>query len=254
MISPFITRLFALLVASGPLVAAAADDDSPYRINVNSTVERAYTRFSKEPYREHGKVYAIISLKEGVEATFTRWNPNPLAKPVNESVLLAQLRHALTSRGFREVESGKKPDIVLTVLYGRSHLVNPYTGGFTPLGLDGLRAIVGTPDKIEAETLGMPGGAAKIISASAEKLFIAVSAWKYPETAQEKPVLIWRTIMKTDDPDEDLNLLSDKMLMAGAALFDHPTDEPEVAIPSDLPEGHVKVGTPTVVEPSTPGK
>jgi hypothetical protein len=242
-------KVILLLLAGGLLISArvrAADDSSPYRINLSSMVERAYTRFSKEPYREHGKRYAIISLAPVAEY--------PLKRPVNEAALLAELRRALAVHGFHETESGKNPDIVLTVLYGRSHLVNPYTKDsidVTPGGVGVPMLVIG---EVEARTISKPGGAAKLIAAGAEKLFIAISAWQYPATQTEKPKLVWRTIVNTDDPDEDLNLLSEKMLLAAAQFFDHPIEEPEITFSSDLPEGWVKIGDATVVDPAKPAK
>ncbi len=241
-------KLLSLLFA-GVLIAGsamAADDSGPYRINLSSMVERAYTRFSKEPYREHGKQYVIVSLMPVAEY--------PLKKPVDETALLTELRRALSVHGFREAQPGQNPDIVLTVLYGRSHLVNPYTRDSVEVGPSGVGVPIAVIGEAEARAVGVPGGAAKLIAAGSEKLFIAVSAWKYPEAAKEKPKLLWRTIVNTDDPDEDLNLLSEKMLLAAAGYFDKPVEEPEISFNSNLPEGKVKSGDPTVVEPAKSGK
>jgi hypothetical protein len=224
---------------------AADEPGGPYRINLSSTVERAYTRFSKEPYHEHGKRYVIISL--------TPWGVRR-KRPVNQQMLLAELRRALALHGFHEPEAGGKPDIVLTVLYGRGLLVNPFTKDsieIDPYGASGPSYWV---SEWEARTMAMPGGYGKIIAAGAPKLFIAISAWQYPTSATEKPKLVWRTIVNTDDPDEDLSLQSEKLLLAAAQFFDHPIDEPEITISSNLPEGWVKIGTPTVIVPNQPGK
>jgi hypothetical protein len=238
--SPLFPALVWLLASGWALATTASGDDSPYRINVSSTVERAYTRFSKEPYRDHGRWYNIISAAPVEE--------NPLARPVNETALLTQLRGVLALHGFHEAEPGHNPEIVLTVLYGRSHLLNPYTK--ESVDIDANNGVpTASIGETEARTLSMPGGQTRLIAASAEKLFIAVCAWKFPETAQEKPKELWRTIVNVDDPDEDLNLVSEKMLRAASTFFDHPIETPEVTFSSDLPEGHVKLGTPTEIGP-----
>lgn len=95
-----------------------------------------------------------------------------------------------------------------------------------------------------------PGYFEKVVSNSAEKLFIAIIAWQFPTTSREKPKEVWRTVMVTDDPDQDLNLISEKMLAAGGGYFDHLIEDEEVTLPASVAEGHVTVGTPTVVEPA----
>ena len=93
----------------------------------------------------------------------------------------------------------------------------------------------------------------KIQKASYEKLFIEVKAWKYPSSPQEKPRVMWVAMMNVDDPDHrDLNAVFKDMLAAGAQYFDKSMDEPEVSVFKQLPEGTVKVGTPTVIEPTKP--
>jgi hypothetical protein len=240
--------LTAILFALVPLAlisasTAAGSDDSDFRITVRSSVEQAYTRFSKEPLHEHGKSYAIIAMDQVKDI--------PLVKPANEGEILAQLRTVLSAYGFHEITPGTNPEIVLTVLYGRSHLRNPYldkTIEIDGAGFGGVRVVSASVDQLVRER-STPGYAEKTISADAEKLFIAVTAWKFPSTAKEKPEQLWRTLMLTDDPDQDLNQLSKKMLAAGAGYFDHPMAAEEVTIPSSVAEGHVILGTPTIVDP-----
>jgi hypothetical protein len=230
-------RPIALLGLLTATVTAATDGSDWYRITVNSAVEPADSQFSRGvPWREHGRKYTIISLN----AVPRFWSIETGAKPPSitkremEARLGTQLRRALAAQGFYEAEVGTVPDIVLTVSYGRSRMINPYR----------------KKEQIYYQTLATPGGWAKIRQADTAKLFIAVFAWRCPKTAQDKPKQVWRTIIKTDDPDMDLSLQSERMLMAGAAFFDHPTEALETTFSSDLPEGHVKVGLPTVVEPN----
>jgi hypothetical protein len=100
-----------------------------------------------------------------------------------------------------------------------------------------------------------PGFEAKATKASYEKLFILVRAWKYPPPPdpKQKPEVLWVTTMLVDDPDHrDLNVIAKQMLEAGAPYFDREIKGEEVDVYKPLPEGHVKVGTPEVVEPAGP--
>ena len=62
--------------------------------------------------------------------------------------------------------------------------------------------------------------------------------------------------MYIDDPDHrDFNQVASQLLAAGANYFDRETKEPEVNFTKPLPEGHVKVGSPRVLEePANAGK
>jgi hypothetical protein len=239
--------LFALLSS---LIPAASAGDADYQINVRSSVERKYTALSKEPYREHGKAYAIIAFDQVKSDT-------PLAKPVNQAALFGQLQKILSAYGFHAPAPGTNPDIVLTVIYGRSWMRNPYLDGEIQsppsAGFGGVPTYTASVDQMIREKT-TPGYAEKAISANAEKLFIAVTAWKFPSSPKEKATQVWRTVMLTDDPDRDLNLVSEKLLAAGAAYFDHAIEKEEISLSSTVAEGHVEVGTPTVVEPNKSGK
>lgn len=92
----------------------------------------------------------------------------------------------------------------------------------------------------------------KVQKAQFEKLFITVTAWKYPEARGEKPYFFWRTVMAVDNPDgRDLNLALPAMLAAGAGYFDREIKDPEVTINSTLPTGTVKLGPLDVIEERT---
>ena len=67
---------------------------------------------------------------------------------------------------------------------------------------------------------------------------------------------MWVATMAVDDPDHrDLNTVYKDMLAAGAQYFDREATEPEVEVFKPLPEGNVKIGTPTeVAPPKTPGR
>jgi hypothetical protein len=251
-----LTAFLSVVFPSRVLCAAVRDDD--YKITVRSSIEQKYTLFSKEPPRDHGRLYAIISLEDA------KLSEAPLARPLNKAELLKQLRRNLSAYGFHESTPGKNPEIVLTILYGRGWLQNPYLDKTmvspdgaavgTGMSFGGVPTVTASVDQMIREK-STPGYEDKLQSAKSEKLFIVVSAWKFPATPTEKPVLFWRTIMITDDPDWDLNLVFEKMLEAGAANFDHAIDKEESTIwASKVADGHVTVGTPTVVEPKKTDK
>ncbi len=250
-----------LALALGGLVllpgARALGAEVEYNINVRSDVDRPFKGLGREPLVEHGKVYAIVSIEQ-ID------NPeNKLVRPVNEYMLLKNLRRVLTDHGFREAPEGTVPEILLTVLYGRGWLQNPYLddGTINPYGgVDGVTGggaptvtIVGVPKDIIRHKDAFFDEKAQ--RAESEKLIINITAWKYPEPRKpgekkQKPRQYWRTTINTDDADQDLNALMEKMLRAGAVYFDRVIDKEEVTVSSALPEGHVKVGIPMVVEPN----
>ena len=248
-------RVLALLFLGAMRLAlpASANPDpgeggADFPITVRSFVERNYTRFSKEAYREHGRTYAVISFDQVK-------SDSPLARAVNQGSLYREFQKALATHGFHEPAPGAKPAILLTVLYGRGWLHNPYLDKEveTASADFGVPTYTASVEQLIRERT-TPGYADKTISANAEKLFIAVIAWQFPANPKDKPQKIWRTVMIADDPDQDLNLISDKMLAAGAGYFDHPIEQEEVTISSKVADGHVEVGTPTVVEPPKTGK
>jgi hypothetical protein len=183
-----------------------------------------------------------------------------LVRPVNAAAIAKDLTRQLEDRGFHPVLPNQKPEIVITVKYGRGYLLsNPY------LDPDVLRA--GNPQKVEQHSnlSDSPpnnpvrmhdqyvGREEKAQRAGYEKLIIQVRAWKYPPPLdpKEKAELLWMTTMHVDDPDHlDLNAISSTMLAAGAPYFDrHIGREHEVVVNAGLSDGHVNVGTPEVVEP-----
>jgi len=242
-----------LIGALGLAVTARAsaepgDAGADFPITVRSFVERNYTRFSKEPYREHGRTYAVISFDQVK-------SDSPLARAVNQVALYREFQKALATHGFHEPAPGAQPAVLLTVLYGRGWLHNPYLDQEVETASSdfGVPTYTASVEQLIRER-STPGYADKTISANAEKLFIAVIAWKFPASPKDKPQKIWRTVMIADDPDQDLNLIADKLLAAGAGYFDHPIEQEEVTISSRVATGHVEVGTPTVVDPAKPGK
>lgn len=238
----------ALIVAAVWLVPARGQNDW-IDIGVRTSVPDKTTLWSHDKHKipgegGHGRTFGILSVAPIP-------SENKLNKPVDAQALLNQLLHELDVNGFKQVVKGQKPDILLTVSYGRAELSNPYIRdtGEVMFQVDGMRTqtITGafSQQLIDEKT---PGYEAKLQKANFEKLFIRVTAWEYPPTPTSKAKMLWKTVIVADDPDHrDLNVIAQRMLAAGAPFFDKEIKDKEVDIYQKLPEGHVQVGTPEVV-------
>ena len=239
--------LFVLL-ASLSAVTTPTDEGVPLNIDIRAEVDQGWQGISKRGPEAHGKIYALVSLKE----TKTQ---DPLLKPVDEHELLRLLRAELGANGYREIAPGENPDVVLTVTYGRGFLHNPHVerGTITDeQGADG--PTVSITSASQALKRREPGFEEKMQRAQAEKLSITVSAWRLPAARGEKPHLYWRTSMVTDNPaGRDLNLAMPALLKAGAKYIDRETKEGEVTIKTTMPTGTVKLGPLNVIEEVKPG-
>jgi hypothetical protein len=256
--------------AVGLLVGPARAQEPPVDIGVRSTVVDKpllgpFEKSDLKPASEHGKIYGILWVK-----------PIPtdqkLVRPVNEAALLQLLSYELNTHGYRLYAPGQDPQIVLTVFYGRGRMNNPYMkdagrespagAGAAGMGSTGGDGGGGAPADAPTYTItGIPtqgmkekgnGFEAKSQKAQYEKIFIRVTAYQYPADPKAKAKQLWNTTMVADDPDHrDLNEIAQKMLEAGAPYFDKEIKEEEVDVYQPLPDGHVKVGTPEVVEPKS---
>lgn len=243
-----------LLLGMGQASAGAeeperASANREVEISVRSSVDERWHGVHRYGPIEHGKVYLIASLKQAP-------SPQKLVKPVDEAGLLAQLRLQLGTRGFRESTGQEAPDVVLTLLYGRGHLRNPYlanidgdlsSGSIVPTAAESQLAAAIDPRLYDKRGWGFYE--TKLLAAQKEKLFIRVTAWKFPGDRQEKPAELWKTTMVVDDPDgNDLNALYPKMLAAGVAFFDRTIKQEEVTIITPLKESQVKLGPLIILE------
>ena len=150
------------------------------------------------------------------------------------------------------MQPGQQPEIVITVDYGRGWLLNPYSDENTRAGRNNLSdSEVFHPWPLH-EIFPSLAEDLKRQDADEEKLIIQVRAWKYPPPPDPKkePLLMWMTTMSISDPDHrHLDDVYKKMLAAGARHFDKPIGrEREVRVNDRVPEGHVKLGTPEVVD------
>jgi len=222
------------LFVFGSIAPALADNATPQDpqlvINVRTEVDRPFENWGKSELKEHGKVYAITSIEEEQ----SEWK---LLKPVDENGLLQKLREELAKRGFQETTAQLKPEILITVNYGRGGLINPY---------------LNTAPTKYLKSYDMDF-AYKLQNANEEKLFIRITAWEFPQLIpgqQPKPRMLWKTIMLTDSPeDRDLNQFYGKLLAAGSGFFDKEIDSVETEVRDAMPEGTVTVGDIKVLKP-----
>jgi len=233
--------VLALLVPAG----RAQDVD----IGVRSTVVDKSLQWSHQTSAPdeggHGKSFALFAI-DLVKSD------QKLVKPVDQEAILRQLLHQLELNGFHPFAKGTKPDILLTVSYGRGSMKNPYIRdqGETP-------TMDGTPESRISGAFAQqimdektPGYEANLQKASFEKLFIRVTAWAYNPDPKAKAKMLWKTVIVADDPDHrDLNAIAAQMIEVGAPYFDKSLKKPELDFYRPMPEGHVNVGTPEVVPP-----
>ncbi len=251
---PWLVSGRSLLAAIGCLAWALpgaraltnSPNDAPLlEIDVRASSEKPFGGFKRKPPVDHGKVYGIFAISEA--ATALR-----LVRPVNERAMLVELHKELRRRGYKLMAPDQIPDVALTVMYGRGALRNPYLADATVneiMSDPPIVTILGAfPTQLIKER--EPGYEDKLQKAQGEKLFIRVTAWKIPLQPKEKAKELWKTTIIIDDPDHrDLNEYVQKMLAAGSAYFDKEIDQEQVEVNTSVPDGHVQVGTPTVVKP-----
>lgn len=224
---------------------APSDEGVPLDIDVRASVDQRWEGLHKRGAIAHGKLYVLASVKETTSG-------DHLVKPLDENAMVRLLRAELGKQGYREITGKEKPEIVLTVTYGRGFLHNPHLGDAM---LDETNPVIMTSTITslkQAMRQREPGFERKAQRAQFEKLYFAVSAWRLPEVKGEKPHLFWRTTMVTDNPESrDLNLALPALLAAGARYFDRETKEGEVTVKATMPTGSVKLGPLNVIEEAT---
>lgn len=224
-------------------------------IDVRSAVDRPFEGWRKAAVKPNGRIYAIVAVSDAS-------GPVKLVRPVDQGEVLRHLRAELDRRDFREIEAGERPEILLTVHYGRGFLRNPF--------LDDVM-FDESSDPPTATITGMPTQLIRkkeyrfeerLQKANFEKLFIRVTAWEYPDPGAKaklprkvKPRALWKTDMIVDDPaNRDLNRFIKEMFAAGGPWFDRAMDKEEVTVSTDIPEGKVIIGPLTFPEEETGAK
>jgi hypothetical protein len=241
--------LLAFSLALTPLTyATTSDEDLPLDIQVRAEIDRPFKGWGREPPKDHGKVYQLASITEAR-------SEQQLVMPLDEEILIEHLHTELRKRGYREHGPNEKPELILTILYGRGFLKNPYLPG--PVYMEGEAAVVnvfGGDFKLLMRRREY-GFEEKLQAANFEKLFIQVNAWAHPEDVpapksgkKKKPKLLWKTTMITDDPaHRDLNQFVGKLLAAGSEFFDREIEDEEAFIRTDLPDGFIEYGDTVII-------
>ena len=225
----------ASMVGIAPAAFAAAgsapEAGPALRVEVRSTVDDLWDGFKKKKAEAHGKMYYLISLR-------AQPSEAKLKRPIDESALSNELKRALSAQGFREISGSDKPEILLSVVYGRGLLKNPYLDIIDEISPEGPVATVSSPaDGFARHQIGFE---AKLQNAQNEKLFVTVRAVKYPETPKAPAVRLWQTTMILDEPDNhDLNEDAREMFLIGASQFDRDLPKEGMIISTDDPKGKV---------------
>ena len=240
--------LFAAVCAALAPGVHATGEKSLLSIGVRSNVNNSLPAVPEAGFR--GRLFALLSV-EHVKSQAR------LIKPVDEVRLTRQLVAALVGRGFQLADEQQKPEILLTVQYGRGWLKPPSRSDAADTGAD----TQGSPPEVSVKGTSVahvmnlgPGSEAEFQKASYEKLFVRVMAWAYPTDPKARPQRLWQTTMVVDDPDHrDLNLVTSQLFAAGAPYFDRATERSEVSVFLSAADAQVNVGSPVVVgEPTLP--
>ena len=213
-------------------------------IDVDEHHKRKHDLAYARDISQHQNIYLLASVMPHPSV-------GPLIREVNAIAIAKELNRQLEAHGFKHVQPDQKPQIVITVEYGRGWLPNPYSdddAGKVHNNLTNSDKFNPWPVK---EIFFSIGDEMKRQRADLEKLIIQIRGWRYTPDPNAEPVLLWMTTMYVDDPDHrDLNEIYPKLLAAGAPHFDQPVDhDHEVVIHDKVPEGHVQVGPLEVIKP-----
>jgi len=245
----------------GAVETTPVDDGDRIAIAVHATVDRPFQGLGRAPVKDFGRTYYLASVKQAP-------SPQPLVRPVEHEAVQRGLAREFERQGYRPITAEETPEIVVTAIYGRGYLHNPYSkdqhasaGG--PMGMEGEGsggAPMVTINALSPELARRAefGYLTKVRDADYEKLFVSIAAWAHPEaappvrgrkTAKPKPYLLWRTVISVDYPEAvDLNAVLDEMLATGAEYFNKETRDGQAYHPATLPAGSVKIGPLEVIE------
>ena len=246
-----------LFLTAGLCLGLAAARAQEMDIGIRSSIDdKVFGKSGANPV--HGKIYGMLPPQLVT-------SDSKLVIPADGNLIAALVARELDNNGFQRVAKGQRPQIVISMHYGRGWLRNPYLAGAGPETPGGFSAVGG----IDAPTVSITGMGEqlfkemgtgfeqKLQKAQYEKLFIRVTAWEFPTDPKAKPKMLWHTMVLVDDPDHrDLNRVAAEMLANAGHYFDKEIKEEEVDIYKPVPEGRVYVGKPEVVEtpPAPPPK
>ena len=103
-----------------------ADVENQFQVGVRSAVlgqpANASGKSDPQVVAERGRIYGILAVQ-------LIKSESMLVKPVDAQRLMTLVCRALDTHGFRQVDKGHQPEILITVQYGRGWLPNPYLAG-----------------------------------------------------------------------------------------------------------------------------
>lgn len=230
------------------LLARGQQNTGDTRVGVIAGIDETV----KKARLKNPAAFSEKQLKGSYTLALVRELPNldgeKFAVPVDAEVIARKVATELDRQGFWRAKPPQTPDFVIIVDYGRGTLPNPYTGtaGEPVDNLSDTRAMGQL--RLHKNYVGLEE---KIQRAGQEKLFIRITAWKYPASPRDKPKRIWRTLMSVDDPDHrDLGGVADVMLAAGGAFFNQATENEEIEVTKPRPDGTVRIGEAVEVAPA----
>ena len=243
-------RFFAVLSAGLVLLAGlrAQQNTGETQVGVIAGIDETV----KKDRLKNPAAYTDKQLKGAYTLALVQELPNldgeKLAVPVDAEVIAVKVAKELDRQGFWRAKPPQKPLFVITVDYGRGTLANPHVAALgDPVDNLSDTAALGTL-RMHKNYVGLEE---KIQRGGQEKLFIRVTAWKYPASPKDKPQRVWRTLMTVDDPEHrDLGVMADVMLSAGGAFFNQATELEGAEITKPLPNGNVRVGEAVEVAPA----
>lgn len=250
-------RALALLAALAATVLRA--EDNGLDINVRTTVEL--------PPGKSLSAHPTFVMLPAIEIA----SPEKLVRPVPEKTITAVhqlLQEKLQAQGYVGVTDKVRPEILITVQYGRGYLPNPYTLGKTTSEVPSASPPSGKMSGETGRSVTARGVdvdyfkhhafnyESKAQLAAQEKLFVTIAAWDFASMQKgTKRVRYWTTTVLVDDPDHrDLNQIYDQMISASAEFFNRQLKHEEVEISTKVREGRVEVGIPKVVDEESPKK
>ena len=252
--------LSAVIVLALSFAVTRAAQENSLAIGVRSAVDGAAKKTSVP--KDEAATAAGHGMKFGIFPAAEVPSGEKLVRPLDADTingLYGVLQERLTARGFVGVQGKEKPDIVITVHYGRGFLPNPYReaksqtatnalGSDPSAGLSGARM----PTFLRID----PGRETKLQAANQEKLFFTIAAWEAGSMQRgKKPQRLWSTTINVDDPNHrDLGQIYPQMIIAGADYFNRTIDKEEVELTATVRDGRVVVGTPEVVPEPKPAK
>jgi hypothetical protein len=265
---PFVSVARVLSLCMGGVIVASLHGQEGLDLKVRTAVE--------VPVPASLGPHPTFAMLPAVEVA----SPEKFVRPVSETTLLGVykiLQEKLVTTGYIGVADKIRPDLLITIQYGRGYLPNPYTIGVSSSAMS-AGSIDPNPGVARSEGPGRMSGDAgptvlqrgemnqlkrydmnyesKMQLAAQEKLFFTIAAWNFASMQKGATrVRYWTTTVLVDDPDHrDLNQIYEQMITAAGEFLNRRLDGAEVDVSTKIREGRVEVGIPRVLDPAASKK